>query len=231
MSDADRRFAAPAAPLEPAGLAGVRLPALRFQLLLGVLCLGALVSAFELAACALLGLATFPGLAGLAVRVAVWQREGFDLFVWLTWAARASLGLFALTAGLFLAWLVQARRNARTLGMPARVRGAALWWFVPGAQLVVPFQVVLAVLHASRGTYGPAPAWLATWWLVWLASLMWLCVEVALAVDPGALRFFLSDEVGVMLLLGLAPQGLLVRPLLLAVVAAIQRAQRARRAR
>ena len=66
---------------------------------------------------------------------------------------------------------------------------------------------------------------------MWLASQMWLCVEVALAVDPGSLRFFLSDEVGVMLLLGLAPQGLLVRPLLLAVVAAVQRAQRARRAR
>jgi hypothetical protein len=78
---------------------------------------------------------------------------------------------------------------------------------------------------------GAAAGWLATWWLVWLASALWLCLELALVRGSEVARWYLSDEVGVVLVLGLATQGVLARPLLLAVVVAIQRAQRRQRAR
>ena len=45
------------------------------------------------------------------------------------------------------------------------------------------------------------------------------------------MRYYLSDAVGVVLVLGVAAQGVWARPLLLAVVVAIQRAQRDQRAR
>ena len=72
---------------------------------------------------------------------------------------------------------------------------------------------------------------MATWWLVGLASALWLCLELALVRGSEVARWYLSDEVGVVLVLGLATQGVLARPLLLAVVVAIQRAQRGQRAR
>lgn len=66
---------------------------------------------------------------------------------------------------------------------------------------------------------------------MWLASALWLSVELALVRGEEVVRYYLSDEVGVVLVLGLAAQGVLARPLLLAVVVAIQRAQREQRAR
>jgi hypothetical protein len=225
MSDANV-FAAPGAALEREGHAGVRLPTLRYQLLLVVLLLATAVALAELALCVLVGVPALPGQDG---RVALALRPGgLDLHTWLTWTARASLGLFVVTATLFLSWLARARRNARALGMPARTPGALLWWFVPVAQLVTPFLAVRGVLQASRGGHGRVPNWFVTWWLVWLATMLWIFVEVGFGWDPATIRYVFSDPVGVVLAIGLAGQGALARPLLLAVVVAIQRAQAGR---
>lgn len=219
-------FAAPGAALERHGPAGVRLPTLRYQLLLVALAVAAALSLVELALCVLVGV---PALPGQDSRAAYALRPGgHDLYTWLSWAARASLALFVITAALFLSWLTRARRNARALGMPARTPGALLWWFVPVAQLVTPFMAVRGVLQASRGTHLRVPGWFVTWWLVWLATMLWIAVEAGFAWDAGAIRYVISDPVGVVLVLGLAGQGVLARPLLLAVVVAIQRAQAGR---
>lgn len=223
----DERFTAPTAQVEREGPAGVRLPVLRAQLLIGVLAIGSLLALVELGLCLLLCVPVLRG--GELPRL--WRGLDVDPFVLLSWVALASLGLFVVTAGLFLAWLVRARANARALGMPARTPGALLWWFVPVINLVRPFVMVRAVYLVSRGGPGRAPGWLATWWLVWLASALWLCVELALVQGGEVVRWYFSDEVGVVLVLGLAAQGVLARPLLLAVVVAIQRAQRGQRAR
>lgn len=221
------RFTPPAAQFEREGPAGVRLPVLRYQLLVGLLTVGALVSACELGLALLLCLPVLRGgeLPGL------WRWLAVEPFALLSWLALASLGLFVITAGLFLAWLRRARGNARALGMPARTPGALLWWFVPVVNLYRPFVVVRAVYRASRGGPGRAPGWLATWWLVGLANTLWLGVELALVRGGEVARWYVSDEVGVVLVLGLAAQGVLARPLTLAVVVAVQRAQRKQRAR
>ena len=223
-------FTAPAAATEREGPAGVRLPVLRYQLLIGVLGLAAVVSVVELALCVLLCLPVLEGLEETGARARMVRPGGLDLMTWLMWAARVSLGMFAVTAALFLAWLARARRNASALGMSPRVPGALLWWFVPAANILLPFVAVRGVLQASRGGRERAPGWLVTWWLVWLATLLWTCVEVGFARDVGAVHFMFSDIVGVVLALGLAAQGALARPLLIAVVVAIQRAQQGRRA-
>ena len=226
-------FTAPTAALEREGPAGVRLPVLRYQLLIGVLGLAAVVSVIELALCVLLCLPVLEGIEATGVRarvISTMRPGGLDLMTWLTWAARVSLGLFVITAALFLAWLARARRNASVLGMSPRVPGVLLWWFVPAANILLPFVAVRGVLQASRGGRERAPGWLVTWWLVWLATLLWTCVEVGFARDVGAVHWLFSDIVGVVLALGLAAQGALARPLLIAVVVAIQRAQQMRRA-
>lgn len=221
-------FTAPTTALERESPSGVHLPVLRYQLLIGVLGLGAVVSVVELALCVLLCLPVLEGMEA-TLRARTWQPAGLDLTGWLSWAARISLGLFVVTAALFLAWLARARRNASVLGMSGRVPGALLWWFVPGANILLPFVAVRGVLQASRGGRERAPAWLVTWWLVWLATLLWTCVEIGFARGVGAVYFVFSDVVGVVLALGLAAQGALARPLLIAVVVAIQRAQQTRR--
>jgi len=220
-------FTPPTSEVEREGPAGVRLPVLRYQLLVGLLAIGVLLAAVELGLCLLLCVPVLRG--GELPRL--WRSLGVDPFTLLSWLAGGSLLLFAITAVLFLAWLQRARRNARALGMPARTPGALLWWFVPVFNLYRPYVVVRSVLLASRGGYGRSPGWLATWWLVWLASALWLSVELALVRGEEVVRYYLSDEVGVVLVLGLAAQGVLARPLLLAVVVAIQRAQRDQRAR
>lgn len=224
-------FTAPATQVEREGPAGVRLAVLRAQLLIGVLAIGSLLALVELGLCLLLCLPVLRG--GELPRL--WRWLDVDPFVLLSWIALASLGLFVVTMVLFLAWLQRARSNARALGMPARTPGALVWWFVPVVNLYRPFLVVRAVYLASRGGLGVgpgrSPGWLVTWWLVWLASALWLCVELALVRGGEVVRWYLSDEVGVVLVLGLAVQGVLARPLLLAVVVAIQRAQRRQRGR
>lgn len=230
-------YTPPGAEVEREGAAGVRLPVLRYQLLVGLLAIGSLVAACELGLCLMLCLPVLGGgdatrlvpLAQLEQWLGRWLAIG--PFALLSWLALSSIVLFVITAGLFLAWLVRARSNARALGMPARTPGALLWWFVPVMNLYRPFLVVRAVYRASRGGPGRAPGWLATWWLVWLASALWLCVELALMRGGEVTRWYFSDEVGVVLVLGLAAQGVLARPLLLAVVVAIHRAQRGQRAR
>lgn len=218
-------FAAPTATTDREGPAGVRLPTLRYQLLLVVLALAAIVSALEVGLCALVGIPALPGQQGAALAL---RPGGVDLATWLTWTARVSLGLFVVTGALFLSWLARARRNARALGMPARTPGALLWWFVPVAQLVTPFMAVRGVLQASRGAHGRVPGWFVTWWLVWLATMLWTVIEAGIAWDEATVRYMTGDPVGVVLMLGLAGQGALARPLLIAVIVAIQRAQHGR---
>ena len=87
------RFTPPAAQFEREGPAGVRLPVLRYQLLVGLLTVGALVSACELGLALLLCLPVLRGgeLPGL------WRWLAVEPFALLSWLALASLGLFVIT--------------------------------------------------------------------------------------------------------------------------------------
>ena len=118
--------------------------------------------------------ATFRGLvAGIqGGTLGVGDAEAFDSATQAL--SLAYLALFALAGIAFLAWLSRAVDNAPAIraGTPPRSpRGAIGWWFVPFANLLVPFQIV-ADLHDRLGPRGAdrARPLLLAWWLLYIAG-------------------------------------------------------------
>lgn len=79
----------------------------------------------------------------------------------------------SVTAVAFLAWLVQATRNAdRWNGRPHRSAGRVVGgWLVPVANLVIPYRVVREVNAASGGGSGPLAAPVGRWWAALLLTV------------------------------------------------------------
>jgi hypothetical protein len=105
------------------------------------------------------------------------------------------VSLFATTAGVFLAWLYQARVNVRAMGA-RRLRFGRSWtlasFLVPVLNAFRPYQVVREVWQASDpGNLDPfnwrsveVPLLLGAWWGAFLA---WLAIEsMALLTGLGA---------------------------------------------
>jgi hypothetical protein len=85
------------------------------------------------------------------------------------------LAIYIPTVIAFLAWLSRSVANAPALGAgipPSSPRAAIVWWFVPFANLVKPYQIVkdlyerLALLGDPRGKTRLVLAW----WLLYLLS-------------------------------------------------------------
>jgi hypothetical protein len=89
--------------------------------------------------------------------------------------------LFAVAAVALLRWLYAIGRNAHLLATRSRYRpryrprSAVIWFFVPFATLIRPFQVVLEFWQFSHDpaapTRVPVPALLRWWWGLWLLNV------------------------------------------------------------
>ncbi|MGK6322095.1 DUF4328 domain-containing protein [Sphingomonas sp. DT-51] len=89
--------------------------------------------------------------------------------------------LFALAAVALLRWLYVIDRNAHLLAATSRYRprykprSAVIWFFVPFATLIRPFQVVLEFWRISHDpaapTRVPVPTLLRWWWGLWLLAM------------------------------------------------------------
>ena len=111
-------------------------------------------------------------------------------------AARATL--LVATVPVFLIWLYSARVNVRSFGS-RRFRYSRKWTYlgflIPGANLVIPFQVISEVWQASdsRGIATPVawkairvPGFVRWWWGLLLGSLALELIAAALVTSVGA---------------------------------------------
>ncbi|MFI4897268.1 MAG: DUF4328 domain-containing protein [Phycisphaerales bacterium JB059] len=93
--------------------------------------------------------------------------------------------VFILPAIVFCVWIVRAAKNARALGaqgMTVSPGWAAGWFFVPIANLFMPFKGVCEIYKASEPALNPAqpegwkgvpvPALLGAWWALWVISMI-----------------------------------------------------------
>ena len=91
--------------------------------------------------------------------------------------------VFILTAVVFCVWVVRAAKNARALGaqgMTVSPGWCAGWFFVPIANLFMPFKGVSEIYKASEPGMNPAnpqawkdvavPGVLIAWWALWILS-------------------------------------------------------------
>ncbi len=89
--------------------------------------------------------------------------------------------VWVMTVVCFCVWVVRASKNARALGaqgMQVSPGWAAGWFFVPIANLFMPFKAVSEIWKASGATRDPDPtAWKAEpagpvvfWWSVWILA-------------------------------------------------------------
>ncbi|MFI9381625.1 DUF4328 domain-containing protein [Kutzneria sp. NPDC052558] len=95
-------------------------------------------------------------------------------------------------AGVFIAWLHQAWANAAVIAAPRPMPWSPGWtigsWFIPAANFVLPFMVVLSVVDASAGWRTSSRRFVALWWLLFLLA------EVIGRVPP--ITFFHREYAG-----------------------------------
>lgn len=89
------------------------------------------------------------------------------------------IGLFIWSAVLIGRWIMQANKNARSLGvqnMQITPGWAIGWYFIPIANLWKPYQAMKEIWLASLSLSGGKPATLISttvlnwWWFLWLAT-------------------------------------------------------------
>ncbi|HYI49680.1 MAG TPA: DUF4328 domain-containing protein [Allosphingosinicella sp.] len=119
-------------------------------------------------------------IAAIAIAIVILWLRGFDSFG--TDAAEqafawAEFGLFVGTAIAFLVWLYRAKANARALGagdMMVSPGWAVGWYFVPLANLVMPFTTMRELWQASARPrdwqLAPGSPVIPVWWACWLGS-------------------------------------------------------------
>lgn len=119
-------------------------------------------------------------IAAIALCIVILWLRGFDPF--LTYEAGqafawAEFGLFLATAIVFLIWLYRAKANARALGagdMMVSPGWAVGWYFVPLANLVMPFATMRELWQASARPrdwqLAPGSPMIPVWWACWLGS-------------------------------------------------------------
>jgi hypothetical protein len=92
-------------------------------------------------------------------------------------ASYSRVALFFAMLLLFMFWVYRANRNARALGardMRYTPGWSVGWFFVPFANLVMPFKVMREIWQASSGPGNPdarpSAAIVGWWWFFWLAN-------------------------------------------------------------
>lgn len=109
---------------------------------------------------------------------------------------------FVVSAALFLRWVAVSNANAQRLtsrGMNFGPRQAAIWFFVPAANLWKPYQAIRETFRASHPDFSdnwkqaPVPRFLSLWWGLWL--ILQVIVVLSLTADlltPTVDRLLLS---------------------------------------
>ena len=107
----------------------------------------------------------------------------------------AALVALGLTGLLWIAWSRRMEADATALGVGESsigTQGAVLWWFVPFANLLVPFGLILGLDRRLADQDHPSRDGLTfTWWLAFLLSagaLLGTFLEIAGTSDPTASR-------------------------------------------
>lgn len=118
--------------------------------------------------------------AGSAIEIAFRWTRGFDpdLIGQAEWASvLVQLFLFVVTGIAFLVWLYRAKAKARALGaedMMVSPGWAAGWFFVPLANLVMPFIAMRELWQASAQPrdwqLAPSSPAIPVWWAFWLGT-------------------------------------------------------------
>ena len=102
------------------------------------------------------------------------------------WAAWIAMRI--ITAITFLTWMYRASRNPQALGNEAQQyspKMAVNWWFIPFANLLMPYQVMKELsassapntpeTEPSQGTKGKISPLISPWWTTWICSGLVLC--------------------------------------------------------
>jgi hypothetical protein len=159
------------------------------------------------AATSLLALTAAAAVGGLLLSVAAVPAAGAGRTSMTFGAARigfalAQAGLWTVSLAALLWWLASAYRNLPALGAPwpAFTPGQAVaWWFVPPANLYLPFREVFEMWRASdpsrqrpEGYAVPDAhrAWPATWWVAFLAGAVAVVAGVwaVFGLGPGPVQ-------------------------------------------
>lgn len=115
-------------------------------------------------------------------------------------AALAHLIILCVTVALFLFWIYRIQVNTFALGIfglrytPAWAVG---WSFVPIANLWMPYQVMRELWCANRNPGGwqyDSVGWqLLVWWLLWLASMIYVRFSISSGTPQDALLMLISE--------------------------------------
>lgn len=118
--------------------------------------------------------------AAAAIGIAIHWRRGYDPFLideTATVFAWAQVSLFLGTAIAFLVWLCRAKANAQALGaadMMVSPGWAVGWYFVPLANLVMPFTTMRELWQASARPrdwqVAPGSPVIPVWWACWIGA-------------------------------------------------------------
>jgi Domain of unknown function (DUF4328) len=90
--------------------------------------------------------------------------------------SNVTIGLQILAGTAFLAWLSRVVENIPRLraGRPSKSPRASIgWWFVPFANIVVPYQIVADVerLLARATSRRPLTVLVVAWWVLWMTGV------------------------------------------------------------
>jgi hypothetical protein len=90
----------------------------------------------------------------------------------LFFAAVFYLAVLLTTVVCFTRWELRVLRNARLLdpGFAHSPRWAVAWWFIPIANLFLPYRVLGELWAATDGDGERGPAYLGAWWGCWLGG-------------------------------------------------------------
>lgn len=143
--------------------------------------------------------------------------------------ALAMLLLYIVGGVVVLLWISRANRNAHAIGtleMETSPGWAVGWYFVPFANLVMPFRSMREIWEASAGATPegarPSGGLLGAWWACWLATNITGLVSVRMAFEAtGPDMLAASAALDLVSSLLLAPACLL----LAAIIARIQTLQ------
>lgn len=120
--------------------------------------------------------------------------EGFELalFGLLGVTALSQISLTLLGVPIWIWWHARAGGNVHALGhegLEFSGSSHAWWWFVPFANLVMPYRAMKELLRSSTAEstddYGVIPGSMGFWWACWLIGNMLTNISMRMSFRPG----------------------------------------------
>lgn len=149
-----------------------------------------------------------------------------SLFLIIGVIALADVGARLIGLPVWLYWHVAAARNLRALGhrhLDHSPASHAWWWFVPFANLVMPYRATSELVGASivdePDDFPAAPDSMPAWWGLWLAGNILSNISLRMSLNPG------MEEVGAVAELISTPLSTGATTLYITYVLAVDRGQ------